>query len=372
MKTLLKNSQVTAFRLMRHHLLAQKPANLLTICREVCGMQAQVMSAAEMAWWARNHALTRAHLHAALWHKRTLIKTYAMRGTLHVLTAEDFPIYIGALKRSQSASVTKIMIRLGLTTKEIERLREVSLAALRAGSLTQGQLTDQVQAQVGKKVREAMSKFWNVFRMFFSEGLICYGPPQGQEVNFMRVDQWLPAYKEISEEEARQNLLRRYLRAYGPATPQDFSRWTGMAMPEVKAVFAALAEALFEVETEAAKVFILREDFEPLCASKMPEPTLRLLPSFDPFMLGHVDKSLLVDSKNYKRVYRNQGWLSHVILRNGRALGAWNYKRRGKLWSLEIAPFEKISQAVRAQIIGEAESLGEFLGCSWEALRFAA
>ncbi len=329
-------------------------------------MQAQVMSAAEMAWWARNHHLTREEIRAALWQNRALIKTYALRGTLHVLTAEDFPVYMSALKRSQAQGTRKIMMRFGLSVKDIEGLSTATMDLLQAGPLTQGELTEQVKARVGKKVRAAMAVFWNIFRPSFSEGWICYGPPRGQEVTFIRVDQWLPPQKEFPETEARQILLPRYLRAYGPATPQDFSRWAGIARQEVKTLFASLAEEMVEIEVADAKSFILREDYELLRASSFADQALRLLPSFDPYMLGHVDKSLLVDLKNYKRVYRNQGWLSHVVILNGKVIGVWTYTRRAKLWSLEIEPFEKFSKALRAQILKEAESLGEFLGVSWE------
>lgn len=368
MKKTITPAQISAFRLARHHLIQRKPTDLFTLCRDVCGVQAQVLSAAEMAWWARNHQLTRAQIQAALWNKRTLIKTYALRGTLHILTAKDFPVYVSALQRSQGESTRKIMARVGLSVKEIAALETAAMNALQAGPLTQGELTEQVKSRVGKKTAAAIAKFWNIFRPLFSAGLICYGPPRGQEVTFIRVERWLPSFKEIAEPEAREILLRRYLRAYGPAAPQDFSRWTGIAMNEVKTVFAALMSEVREVESASAKSFILREDYEQLRASKMPEASLRLLPSFDPFMLGHVDKSLLVDEKNYKRVYRNQGWLSHVVLRNGKVLGVWNYER--KSWRLAIAPFEKFSRATRALIRTEAESLAKFLEMEWEVIKF--
>lgn len=362
-------ANISAFRMQRQHLCDEKPAPLATICRAVCGMQAQVMSAAEMAWWARNHKLTRAEIQSALWGKRTLVKTYAQRGTLHLLTAKDFPLFVSALQRSQVASAHKIRMRAGLSMKEIFTLETAAMDSLQRGALTPNELAEHIRPRIGKRTHAAIKQFWNIFRPLFAQGLICYGPSRGTEVTFIRTEQWLPAIKRLDEEEARQILLQRYLRAYGPASPQDFSRWAGMPMNAAKLAFAELARELVEVETPLAHAFLLREDEARLRASKLSTTILRLLPSFDVFMLGHVDKSLLVDKRNYKRVYRNQGWLSHVILSNGRVIGVWKYERRGKVGQLQIEAFEKISKAIRARIFDETQSLGEFLGIAWETIR---
>ena len=68
-------SQVAAFRLRRHHLAGKNQAGLAEVTRDVCGVQAQVMSAAEIALWTRNHDLAAAAIQSALWKDRTLVKT---------------------------------------------------------------------------------------------------------------------------------------------------------------------------------------------------------------------------------------------------------------------------------------------------------
>lgn len=245
-------------------------------------------------------------------------------------------------------------------------MNEAVVEALSAGPMTQRELTEQIASKVGKNVRTWMEHVWSVFRPAIVEGLICYGPDRGQEVTFVRVDQWLPKQREVSEPEAQQVLLRRYLRAYGPATSQDFSKWTGISMKEARTVWESLDEELVEVSIEDKKGWILREDYKKLTDSHLGDQILRLLPSFDPYMLGHVDKNHLVDSAYYKRVYRNAGWISPVVLLNGRVIGAWSNKRRGNQSSLEIHPFENFSKSLHRKIEGEATSLGDFLETSWE------
>ncbi len=360
----LTRPQVSAFRLRRHHFLDQHQADLSTVSRDVCGIQSQVMSAAEMAFWARMHDLTRADIHSALWKSRTLVKTSCMRGTLHLLPATDFPIYITALKSSRARQTLQIMSRYGVTQKEARGVVEAVVEALRVGPMTRRKLTERILSLkiLGKKAKAWFERsWWGVVRQAVVEGLICYGPGRGQEVTLVRVDQWLPEQREISESDARQILLRRYLRTYGPATLQDFSKWTGCSMPEVRAVWELLKEELAGIYTEGKKGFILREDYDELTKSYLGGQIVRLLPTFDPYMLGHADKNELVASSYYKRVYRKAGWISPVVLLSGRVAGTWSYAGRGKRLSLNIAPLENFSKTIRTKIEEEAASLGRFL-----------
>jgi uncharacterized protein YcaQ len=363
MKPFFKWPQIAAFRLTRHHFVDQNRTKLITICQNVCGIQAQLMAAAEMALWARRHDLTRAEIRSALWGSRTLVKTSLMRQTLHLIPAADFHIYISALKRSRVEALRRIMSRFGITPKDTDALTESILEALRSGPLTQLELTEQIMPKAGKKLKTYMEHAWSIqlFRLALIEGLICYGTERGNKTTFVRVDRWLPKQSEVDEREARQILLRRYLRAYGPATLRDFSKWAGISMQEAKPVWESLADELVEVDIENKKAHVLRADYGQLANSFLDDQIVRLLPHFDPYMLGHAEKDHLVDSANYKRVYRNQGWISPVILLNGRVIGAWSCARRGKRWSLEIELFEKLAKIIRNKIEAEAAGVRNFL-----------
>jgi hypothetical protein len=331
-------------------------------------MQAQLLAAAEMQLWARQHDLTRADIQAALYKSRTLVKTSLMRQTLHLIPIADFSIYINALKRSRVEALRRIMSRFDIAPKEADAMTQVIIDALRAGPMTQPELMEQIIPKVGKKLRKYIELAWSiqVFRLALVEGLICYGPEKSKKATFVRVDQWLPEQKTVDEQEAKQVLLRRYLRAYGPATLQDFSRWAGMPMQEAKAVWMPLEEELVEVDIEDKKGWLLHEDYRQLANSDLDDRILHLLPHFDPYLLGHADKNHLVEAQNYKRVYRNQGWISPVVLLNGRIIGVWSYTRRGKQLSLEIEPFEKFPKLIHARIEEEVASLGDFLEAPWE------
>src|SRR5438045_831057 len=114
----LRWSQVAAFRLARHHLLERSAADVEKVCRDLCGIQAQVMSSAELAYWTRTAGSASDTVHSSLWERRTLVRTSCMRQTLHLLPATDFSIYINALKRSRLAALLRGMARFGMTAKD--------------------------------------------------------------------------------------------------------------------------------------------------------------------------------------------------------------------------------------------------------------
>ncbi len=347
------------------------PADLASVAADVCGIQAQVFTAAEVALWTRRHSLTRGEIHDALWRDRTLVKTSAMRGTLHLLAAADFPIYINALRRSRAQQLRQIMKRYGINPKEADAVMHAVVAALRGGPLTRSQLTGHVVSLgiVGRKARKWFElSWWGVVRPAIREGLICYGPDRGPEATFFRVDQWLPEHKSFPEIEAKQILLRKYLAAYGPVTLQDFSRWTGISVQESRPVWESLRDETVEVTVERTQgtsretmaATLLRKDLQPLANTRPREKTIRLLPSFDPFLLGHVGKNHLVEAAFHKRVYRKAGWISPVVLLNGHAIGTWSSARHGKRLNLEISLFGKISKTIQKKIEAEAAGLRGF------------
>ena len=202
---------------------------------------------------------------------------------------------------------------------------------------------------------------WSASRPAIVEGLICYGPPRGSEVTLVRTDQWLPPQPNPTEETAKRAILRRFLAAYGPATVRDFSKWSGIGAAEAKQAWDGAAAELQTVTVDGATASILKSDVDALAGSRLDDRSVRLLPAFDPLLLAHAAKDHLVESRFYKRVYRNQGWLSPVVLAGGRIVAVWFASTKSGAVDIEIQPFARLSPATRAAIIEEAEALGRFL-----------
>jgi len=365
---------VANFRLQRHH-LSDHPTqkqDVVTICRDMCGVQAQVMSAAYLQLWTRNHAITRPQIENALWKTRNLLKTSLMRQTLHLIPTDEFPLYIAALRPSRLAQAMRVMERCGITRAESEALIPLIMETLSAGPLSRPAIAAAIRPKASKQVRFWMENSWSLVRLPVAEGLICYGRGEGSEIVFIRTDHWLPKLKlkPMSATEAQCALLRKYLHAYGPATLHDFSHWAGISMQEVRPLRALLEPELAEIPAQKKNCLLLREDVAALNSRSGKERCVRLLPLFDSYLLAHREKDHLLSAQHYKRVYRNQGWISPVVLIDGAIAGIWSHKVQGKKLLVNIEPFGKLSKLERAGIEREAESLALYHDASLE-LKFA-
>ncbi len=321
------------------------------------------MSAAYLQLWTRNHALTRAGIEDALWKSRSLVKTSLMRQTLHLIPTDEFPLYIAALRPSRYAQAMRVMERCGITRDESEAIIPLIMKTLSAGPLSRPAIAAALRPKASKRVRFWMENSWSLVRLPVAEGLVCYGRGEGNAIVFIRTDHWLPKLKLklMSATDAQCALLRKYLRCYGPATLHDFAHWAGLPMQEVRPLRALLESELVDIPGDKPgdkkNCLLLREDMEVLNRSAAAKSSIRLLPHFDSYLLAHREKDHLLSAKHYKRVYRNQGWISPVVLIDGAIAGVWSHKLQGKRLLLEIEPFGKLSKAERAGIEHEAERL---------------
>lgn len=358
------SEQIHAFRLRRHHLLDQSAKNLVTICRDVCGVQAQIMSAAQLQLWARNHAITPAAVNDALWKARSLVKTSLMRQTLHLVPADEFPLYIAAHKSARAKAVLSIMARCKITRDEADGLSALILEELKAGPAPRAAITAAVRPKVSKRLRVWMDKVWSIVRLPVIEGLVCYGPGEGNQATFIRTEHWLPAQSRVDEAkldevQAQKELFRKYLRAYGPATLRDFAHWSLISMAEVKALRPLMNAEVVDYDG----MLVLREDVRALQSASFTQSSVHLLPYFDVYLLAHRFKEHFLKPQFYKRVYRNQGWISPAVLINGEIVGVWSYKMSRKALEIEAELFARVDSRARKQIKERAAELAELFQC---------
>ena len=185
-------------------------------------------------------------------------------------------------------------------------------------------------------------------------------------MRFARPRRWLDGFAPPGPDEAASAaVVRGYLAAYGPAPREQFQRWFGMTSPaEAGRWIAALGDDVAEVDVDGARGWMLAADVD-AAAAAAPEGVVRLLPGFDQYMVGapRGEDAVMPAGADRAAVYRPQGWLSPVVLRDGRMVGVWEHalKRRRAAVSVDAVRRGR-DAALRAGVEAEAERLAAFLG----------
>jgi len=199
---------------------------------------------------------------------------------------------------------------------------------------------------------------------------LCFGPSRGQSVTFVRPEQWLGSWRDVDPDAALIEVARRYLRAYGPATKIDFARWWRNWPGVGNTAWAGLADELAPVSIEGQRADLLAADLKQLSADT-PEPAVRLLPNFDPYLMGHANRDHLFSSEHRSRVSRMAGWISAVVLVDGRVVATWTHVAAKRTLTVTVEPFRKLSPASVKGVRASADSLAAALGLDHAAVRVA-
>ena len=377
----MESSQATAFQLARHHLLDRGAVDELpVVLADMNGAQAQLLSAARLALWARLRDVSPNRLDEELWERKSLVRSWCMRRTLYLLPSKVAAVYgRGSARRAEKE--IRWMLGHGATRRALERsLAELLdlLSTPRSRTEIAELLAERLRVPVesreggtgwGNRAKTPWVRVGGVsvpvayaLHLAGARGVICLGPARGAGTTYVRGDAWTRAWRDLPTEQAERELLLRYLRSFGPATPHDFATWTGMTLQEAREVWGRVATKLTRVNLDGREAWALRADLKGLLSASVPELSVRLLPPFDSFLLGHRDHVNVVARHHHPRVYRAQGWVSSVLLVNGTVAGVWDHAVRGDRLTVRVEPFVRLSRTVRRLVAEEGRSLGRFLG----------
>ena len=325
---------VLAWRMARQH-LAERSTDPLRVISDICGLHAQVMSSAQLTLWAR--VVDAPDVEELLWEQRQLVKTWAMRGTLHLLRTDELPLYVGAQGGLKPRYEQQAWLKhFALTPEDAQAiLRDVPLA-LKDGPLTREQLTQRVHAGLSRGYGDLLKPV--AFR-----GELIFARSEGQNVRFARPE----PFERLDVEAATRELTRRFLTRYGPATREAFAKWFGAPSP---AAPGRWIKALGDEVTETGFGWMLGADVE-ACEAAAPSGVVRLLPAFDQYVVAAPRDERACPEP--ARVYRPGGWFSPVLLVDGVMAGVW--AREGDVVTIE--PLTSLDPAVRVAAETEAARL---------------
>jgi hypothetical protein len=341
---------------MQRHLL--DPVGRLPVAgvvRRLCGVQAQVASSAELAVRLRREASRPGEVGRALSEGR-LIKTWAMRGALHLLTPEEGGAFLSLMAAGRSWERPSWQRYFGVTTELMDALRGAVREALDGTVLTRDELVAAITAQRGLgHIGKALRSGWGtLLKPLAWQGELCYGPSRGNRVTFMRPEDASPRWAALPDpEEAAPLAIAAYVGAYGPATVDAFGNWLAggwFGKRQLRTWFGALADRLVQVEVDGERAHVLAEDLDEL-ASARPTPAVRLLAGFDQYVLGPgTADGHVVPTARRAAVSKQSGWISPVVVAGGVVCGTWELDgdRVGVAWFSEAGRLPRT--ALKAEV----------------------
>jgi hypothetical protein len=358
--------QALAWRMARQYLTRRLPPDrLMEVVSNLGGLHAQLTSCAELTLWARVEGLLPGRVSELLWQERQLVKTWAMRGTLHLLPSAEYWDYQAVFAANDNYLKPAWLRYFGFTLDEIKQVIAGVGQALDGQVLTRQELAGAVGRVTGSPaLGEKLNDSWgSVLKPASYQGQLCFGSSQGQNVRFARPDRWLKMPRPATVEKVKPflDMARRFLAANAPATTEDYARWRGITPAQAKTQLKDMGEETCQVELDGERYWLLAKDLPQVQATE-PPGIARLIPAFDQYIIGatlQVDK--LTPGPFKKRIYRPQGWISAVLLVDGRMEGTWKYEQKGKRLLVKIAPFREQPGWVKPQVEAEAARLAAYL-----------
>jgi hypothetical protein len=315
----------------RHRLRAQRlagapPAAAVDVVRELVGVQAQDRAASLLALRARGASA----LDAAPRAGGPIVRTWAMRGTLHLLATEDLPLVLAVFGPLHLARGQRRLTELGLPPDLAERsTAETAPILAEEGPLTRHELAQRLRARGVPVAAEGQAPI-HVVRRAALAGVLCEAGVRGREELYGAVDPGpLP-----DRDTALTELARRYATAHAPATAADFAAWSGLPAADVRTAWA---------------------DPEPP-GRDAPEGPVRLLPAFDEWLLGWASREGVVPPEHARRVAPGGGIIRPVAIADGRVFATWRLDRPAG--RVELDPFGPVPDGVEAEVA----AIGAFLG----------
>lgn len=338
--------QAHAVRAARHLLTARTPDRPHPpdlVAERVAGLQAQVNRVPALSVLARGGA---AGVDSG-W--SNLVRTWAMRGTLHLVPATEIAHYAAALGDSIAARETRLWPRQGVEASAEDRLNDAMIQALRAGPLGRRELAKQVGALLGATYRTLLEHPWGIgLKPAVARGLLRL-KGSGTEIT-LSLPPTPPA--PIEAVAAQRWLAGKYLAANAFGTPAAFAAWSGLPAAAARRALAAADEGPVTIEGTAYA------HAGPLDAG-IEDDHLTLLPEFDPYLLAVADKDGFC-GEDRTLLYRKGGWVSATVLRAGLPIGTWKLRDR-RSGRIEFAPMTAWSAALRRRVEQQAGRFTDFL-----------
>ena len=308
-------SRLTALRLAAQRIAAPSAQSPVEAVRHSLAMQAQDFPGAKWSVGLRTPGSVDADVETAL-ADRTIVRSWPMRGTLHLVAAEDLGWMLGITTPRLIRGAALRRKQLGLEDADIERARAVALDRLAGGGILQRR--DLLAAFEEGGLSTSDQRGYHLLWTLAQTGTLVFGPVEGKQHTFALLDDWVPSPRVLDRDAALGEFALRYFTSHGPATVRDLAWWASLTLAEARTGLALVRDRLESLELEGVTYL--------LAPGLTPAPDgVHLLPGFDENLLGYHDRSAPLAAEHGERIVPGRnGVFKPTIVVNGEVVGTWS------------------------------------------------
>lgn len=352
---------ITSLRLHQQLISSRRLDTPEKIVAHLGGMQGQDLPGVKWSIGLRLPDAAEADINAAF-DKGKIIRTWPMRGTLHVVAAADVRWMLSLTSPKNISGSQKRRDALELDDKTLSRCHQVFTKTLQGG---QQKNRDEMYAAleaagISVEGQRGYHILWNAAL----HGLICLASISGKEQNYVLLEEWVKPVKAKARDEALAELAWRYFNSRGPATIKDFIWWSGLSATEARAGFEDIRSRLVS-ETVGKTIYCMSSDIA------LPKDTARAfaLPGFDEYILGYQDRSAVLAPQHAEKICPggNGMFISSIVI-DGQVVGTWKRTVKKKAIAITAVPFDKLNKAEMSTFRQAAEGYGAFIGLATEVV----
>lgn len=385
--------QIRAHRLRAHHLDQKYPFGELLTVAGTCGLQNSPPGAWETAAFCRLKNCTLPQLHQALYQKKELLQAWSIRGVPLIFPTADSDVFLSALIAQEgeepwiyTKGIGLALDHLGMSFAELLPLVESAAEYLEDHTIKSKEELDRVLAQlVAEQLPAQKQSLWNTPSMYGApdrqtvggaavsfllrpcsfKGLVVFGEREGISPTFTSPLRWL-GHKLVPSAQGTAELARRFLHAYGPATPRAFADWLGSTPAQAKRLWLQIEEELEPVTAAGKKAFILQSDRESFRRADT-EESLLLLGPHDPYLDIRDRAILLEDTAAQRQVWRTVG-NPGVVLKGGKIIGTWKTRTQREKLSVTTTLWQPLSTPEQRELEKQLEGYAIFRGLALQGI----
>jgi Winged helix DNA-binding domain len=335
-----------ATQLIHRPTTARDPA---AVARAIGGAQAQDVYAGPLQFRSRSRHLGARDIKRARTEERSLLRTWVMRETIHLIPTEDAGWWLPVFEPAMERWTRRRLEQLGMSAGQEDRALSIIARLLeRDGPLTRTEIAERLERE---RIELNTYTRLHIMRLAVVSGIACLGPDRGAQACLVRREDWIGRPPQVDRDQALAELARVYVRGFAPTTDRDFAYWSGLSLRDVRTGLEAITAEIEEVPVGDQTMLAPRGGLPRLPRRGQ----VRLLGNFDTYLLGWKDREFSVSGEHALHVKAGGGgWIRPVIVEDGTVVGGWRSARKEGRHeiSLNLPKVERrrLGEAIEAEI----------------------